>query len=319
MFDLSNKIEIMPFVNLYKNALTNTDDVLKAIQESEESPKSPLIINWEPWYELGTRAVFADRQITSEDDSTQYSAQKNALDSIHNCVMNGYEDYIKEWSSVEVIEKHQNAKEFWHDWKNVFGDYVTHWDDFKSFNYQDGGEDDWQGSTLEILKHRSNNTDKLAIGYHLDAFSSRESNGPKAIITSTIYLNDDYENGEISFLNEFDNVILKYKPSKGDLIIFPSDKPFFHGAYPASGPNKYLMRHFLLWNYGGTERYNENKKLFGEEQWQIMQDYIRESEDQMGFYQKNIYMPGEDVFTKEPANGIPFFVKRCVDWNKENE
>jgi hypothetical protein len=79
------------------------------------------------------------------------------------------------------------------------------------------------------------------------------------------------------------------------------------------------MRHFLLWNYSGSERYNEGKNKFGEEQWQIMQDYIRETEDQMGFYQKNIYMPGEDVFEKDPSNGIPFFVKQVIDWNKENE
>jgi len=84
-------------------------------------------------------------------------------------------------------------------------------------------------SAVEILKHdyKAGRGLELAIGYHIDAFNSKDAAGPKSIITGTVYLNDEYEVGEISFLNEFASTIVKYKPKQSYVIVFLSTKHLF--------------------------------------------------------------------------------------------
>lgn len=50
-------------------------------------------------------------------------------------------------------------------------------------------------------------------------------------ITCVVYLNDDYEKGEIFF--DFFNLTIK--PSKGDIIIYPATWEYKHGVYPVKG------------------------------------------------------------------------------------
>jgi len=200
-------------------------------------------------------------------------------------------------------------------WKDIFGEIVTDWNSFDNVP-DNSSKDSWMKSAVEILKHdyKAGRGLELAIGYHIDAFNSKDAAGPKSIITGTVYLNDEYEGGEISFLNEFDSTIVTYKPKQGDVIVFPSAKPFFHAAQRMSGADKYLIRHFLLWDHSGSEKYKEGERRFGKEQWKVMQDYIRETEDLMGFYQKDVYLPGVSVFDRQHGNGIPFFPKSVDIW-----
>ena len=51
------------------------------------------------------------------------------------------------------------------------------------------------------------------------------------------YLNDEYEGGELEFIN-FD---LKIKPQKGSVILFPSAFPYAHIAHPVDIGTKYAM------------------------------------------------------------------------------
>lgn len=51
------------------------------------------------------------------------------------------------------------------------------------------------------------------------------------------YLNDDYEGGEL----EFPHLNVKYKPSAGDVVIFPSNYTFSHIAHPVTSGTKYSL------------------------------------------------------------------------------
>lgn len=56
-------------------------------------------------------------------------------------------------------------------------------------------------------------------------------------ISAVLYLNNDYEGGEI----EFPNFGVKIKPEPGMLILFPSTYPYAHIAHPVTDGTKYAM------------------------------------------------------------------------------
>ena len=56
-------------------------------------------------------------------------------------------------------------------------------------------------------------------------------------ISPILYLNDDYEGGEIEFVN----FGLKIKPEAGSLFIFPSTFPYSHIAHPVTEGTKYAI------------------------------------------------------------------------------
>lgn len=60
-------------------------------------------------------------------------------------------------------------------------------------------------------------------------------------ISVLIYLNDDYEGGEIEF--PFFN--LKIKPKAGTLMLFPSNYAYSHIAHPVISGTKYVIVAFL--------------------------------------------------------------------------
>lgn len=62
-------------------------------------------------------------------------------------------------------------------------------------------------------------------------------------ISAILYLNDDYEGGEIEFIafNE------KYKPKAGTLILFPSNYAYTHIAHPVTKGTKYAI---VTWVHG---------------------------------------------------------------------
>jgi len=57
------------------------------------------------------------------------------------------------------------------------------------------------------------------------------------IISALVYLNDDYEGGEL----EFPNFGIKIKPEPGMLILFPSNFAYSHIAHPVLSGTKYAL------------------------------------------------------------------------------
>jgi len=69
-------------------------------------------------------------------------------------------------------------------------------------------------------------------GFHYDGGTDS-----KRSISVLIYLNDNYEGGEI----EFPNFNLKIKPKAGTLILFPSNYAYGHTAHPVTSGTKYVI------------------------------------------------------------------------------
>jgi hypothetical protein len=107
-----------------------------------------------------------------------------------------------------------------------------------------------------------------ALPFHTDYhYQTAHLPGPKTEITVTMYFNDDYEGGDIEYRmfdkhythfriqginmidSETNEVIpgFNYKPQAGDIIIFPSKLPFYHGVKKVTKGQKLFLRTF--WTY----------------------------------------------------------------------
>lgn len=73
------------------------------------------------------------------------------------------------------------------------------------------------------------------LGPHTDAQSDPDLN-----ISCIIYLNEDYEGGELKFNNH--NILIK--PTAGSIFVFPSGQPFLHQSLPVTSGEKYLITGF---------------------------------------------------------------------------
>jgi hypothetical protein len=102
-----------------------------------------------------------------------------------------------------------------------------------------------------------------------------------------MYLNDDYEGGEIEFKvlqsdGSFDRV--SYKPKAGDILVFPSDEPYYHGVNLTTKGKKYFVRSFWDYYFPGTEEWHEGLKTYGEETWLKMEQDREKAERTTGRY-----------------------------------
>ena len=77
-------------------------------------------------------------------------------------------------------------------------------------------------------------------------FTTHPDSGPAftCTLSSCLYLNDDYEGGELWF-EEFD---IKVKPKRGDHFLFPSNYIYRHQAMPVTGGVKYSAVTMFDWN-----------------------------------------------------------------------
>lgn len=66
----------------------------------------------------------------------------------------------------------------------------------------------------------------------IDDMGSKDSNH----IAGWVYLNDDYEGGELSFINKD----IFFKPKAGDLVLFPGNMNYWYNVGPANG-SRYIM------------------------------------------------------------------------------
>lgn len=78
------------------------------------------------------------------------------------------------------------------------------------------------------------------VRYTEGQFFSEHSDGGEFIsrrLSMVIYLNDDYEGGEISFTK----FRMTLKPKAGTLVLFPSTEEYSHAAQPVVAGTKYAL------------------------------------------------------------------------------
>ena len=158
-------------------------------------------------------------------------------------------------------------------------------------------QDNWSMEAPHICRyfdgHGAGPEEGIGMAFHTDfPQDDIDSPGPKQKITCNMYLNDNYKGGEIVFKifkdkDSFDRVT--YKPVAGDIVIFPSTEPYYHGVNLTEDGDKYFVRSFWYETFSGSERWYKGLEKYGEEGWAKIHNELRSVAQKDGRYLRDDY------------------------------
>lgn len=149
----------------------------------------------------------------------QFCMEKFGRDDVDNLVAEGKFEVTKGWEDKNLpIHKYSLSKII-----------------YKRINDILHAED----SNLEILGLSM--LQRMQEGVELKCHTDQHTD-PSIRFATILYLNDNYEGGELFF----ENVDLEIRPDRGSLLIFPGTEEFAHGVNPVkSGPIRYVVVGFI--------------------------------------------------------------------------
>ena len=231
--------ELHPKVLVFRNLLPDTDNLYEIMKESEKDANGKYLFReWTPWSTFGTYSQTKNEVDgeTIEDRGPRYVKEKFFLDTAQQAYDFALREYVQRYS-VELPE----------DWR------------FSGASLSKYNQD------IDRLKN------KMTMQYHTDFIESqKDMPGEKFFITCTMYINDDYEGGDIEFF--IDNKLINHKPKAGDILIFPSTQPYFHGVKTIFNGNKFFVRNFVMHTYAGSKEWLDNQVKYGAYRWFKMEE-----------------------------------------------
>jgi hypothetical protein len=249
------KKEIYPKIMVFHNAIENTEDFLDEILN-----KKRYVEPWHEWYTLGSQTLFLEYPhfyFKSFPSQIEWDNQLNKITNpLAKYIANVFFSCTKQY-----VEENQIVL------------------------------DNWVHGAPTICSHSpKEDTDSLAMQYHTDFIMSQSENpGYKHSLTCTIYINENYDGGEISYKIFKDNEnyeLFTYKPKSGDAIVFPSTEPYFHGVKKALKSDKYFIRMFWGYDFIGSESWLINEKKHGKDQWMKMEKERIDKENKSSMWMK---------------------------------
>lgn len=255
-----------PLVRVYKNLLPRVKEIQELLIDSEKNPENYKLFNkWVKWNDLGTMIPVG---LSGYMPGVKYFGD-NAPSQEESLLSEIYDAYFK---SLEHYSKSYNL------------DKIETFPDGPCFYKYD-----------HTLPAPTPNTPEFHMNYHTDfAFSLKDNPGKKSITTCTMYLNDDYDGGEMVFNIEprlarpyykrseqfkddepyLDGRIV-YTPHAGDVVVFPAGNPeylsdngyYFHCVNRVMGGDKYFVSIFNSYIYHGSEEWQNGVEEYGEELW----------------------------------------------------
>lgn len=280
---MMNKTVVCPGIVVYHNALETFNDVMDLHKQADVIKEKKY--NLDPsrqWLRYGS-ITNLDGPWIPENDDEELIKQSKTIKSIFQTYKLVIDDFLKS-----------------HFIKEDFPSFIENWDTQGELWFSGGLTLlKYDVKTKEYYENDSHGGHSRTMGFHTDRHHyDVDSRGPKLIITVTMYLNDDYDGGEICFFDNSTGNQYSYKPKPGDVTVFPSGDPYFHSVLPAYNAERYLARMFLMYRYPGSEEWLANEKKFGEEQWAKMEKARLKEVWDSGSSQTIVLFPGE----KEPED-----------------
>jgi hypothetical protein len=243
---MSSHEELYPKVIVFHNAIDDIDKFSEMIQDGSE-----FVFPWTDWYDLGKETNF-----------THYG-------HIATEKFPSPEEWAEKFDKLTNIPAKQALSIFY----NCTKEYV------EKYNVD---IPNWVHPAPYILCHLSKNNDRyLTMQYHTDFVMSKTENpGFKFWITGLLYVNDDYEGGELAFkIFKNENEVIdgddfehfSYKPKAGDFLVMPAHHPFYHGVKKTTTNKKLFIRMFWGYDYQGSEEWLAKEQEYGKEIWATME------------------------------------------------
>lgn len=303
-----NKTVVCPNIVIYHNALDICNDLIDLAKESELLTEKkyhlPISRKWLMYGSITQVDGAMDENIYTEDEESL--KQKTIFKKIYDA----YETVCNDF-----FQNHLDKK------------------DFPGFveNFDRSNKEYWRESGISILKYDIKDQDyydnqasmihNRTMGYHTDTkYYDSESRGDKLIVTVTMYLNDEYDGGEICFLDTATGKQYAYKPKPGDITVFPSGEPYWHSVLPSYNAERYLARLFCMYSYAGSEEWLSKEKEFGQEEWARMEKERLQEVWESGSSQTVVVFPGEEEPKDSPYKVLkiksePIEVIASIDQN----
>lgn len=214
-------------VVLYKNIFKSTDDILSFFKEAESYKDDIYMMKkFEQWGQYGTMsevdsASFHNfRLMFFNPNSDEQRKQKTIFEKLYHAYKFVKDDFMMKYGNKNIWPSHYAKANIWNEADNTKIAFLKY--DHKN--------------VIHGNKIKYNFT-----AFHSDFFQQdMDTPGYKLIFTVMIYLNDDYEGGEICFWDG--EKIVGYKPKAGDVVVFPSCEPFYHGVLDIDKNDRYAIR-----------------------------------------------------------------------------
>jgi hypothetical protein len=236
-----NKVMIENNIYYYEDSVKNFDKLMQTIDEVDALDKEYGKETWLDW-------------TASNDKSFLYGKTKTFdINQINNILIDP--EYKEKMTYI-----YKNIMESFYDVSADYAKTIGDNDEPRLF------------PTFNIKKYNSG----IGMGSHFD-----QLDGDKTLRYSLVmYLNDDFEGGEISFLlSDYEDVNkvpapeLDYeealgkgkiqfglKPKAGSIIIFPSSAPYYHTAHLVKSNFKYMVPSHWIHN---DMELNEDQEAYG--------------------------------------------------------
>ena len=254
-------IELMPKVFVYRNAMPDIKNLHSIMKDSEENSNGKYYLKtWDKWAHFGTYTQHKSEHEPFEDGE-MYDKEKYFVETVNNTYSKVISHYVEKLN----IDLPESAR-------------------FSGCSF----------SKYEPnIDHMANN---MTMQYHTDfIMSQKDMPGEKFLITCTMYINDDYDGGNIEFF--VDGKTYDYKPEAGDILVFPSIAPYYHGVKTIKNGRKFFVRNFVMYEYEGSEEWLANQKRLGAYRWAKMEIQRIEEEDprNMIYLENGERLPYEEV------------------------
>lgn len=250
MVENFNFKKLDPNIFVYKDQFKNLDNLLLFLKKQE----------WSPWYSFGEiYKLIKDGGFSSDTFPSS-----------------------KEWKHYLELSKISDEES---EIFNVFYNLTKHYMTLLGISF-----DNYLCSQIDVCKYydANNNPNKTkhsalyennslyTMHFHTDyPQESIGAPGNKQMVTCNMYLNDNYDDGDIEFkvfLNDGSYKRITYKPEAGDVVIFPSKPPYWHGVKETINGEKQFVRSFWYVTETGSDEWIANEKKFGSDIWKKMEE-----------------------------------------------
>ena len=228
---------LYPKVDIYTGLLPDVNELYRIMKESEADADGRFYIRkWEKWSMFGTYAQEKHNESETREFGKRYDEEKYLSDRVYEAYNKAIYDYINR-HKITLPENARLAS--------------------SSFSKYD--------EQVNIMKN------DLTMQYHTDYnLAEKDMPGMKFFITCTTYINDDYDGGDICFYINGESI--NHKPKAGEILVFPSIEPYYHGVKAITKGNKFFVRNFITYPFAGTKQWIDNQIMHGAYRWAKMEE-----------------------------------------------